>query len=98
MKSLELIIAIIALVISIIFLFSEVIFNKNEGKDERGNFIRGHSARASFSIVILALNLVVMLNFFFNFTLEIYKLLILGVIIISNIASFVTLQIYKRNY
>lgn len=83
MKSLELIVSFVALIVSIIFLFSEVFFNKNEGKDERGSFIRGHSARTSFSIVILALNLVVMLNFFFNFSLEVYKLLILVVIITS---------------
>ncbi|MCQ6561514.1 hypothetical protein [Paenibacillus mendelii] len=92
------IISIVSLAAAFFSLLSQLIFLKKEGKDERAAKIRSHSNGVTFSIVMMTLCVLIGLGIFIDFSVETYRMMLLGVLIITNITYAVTLEYYKRQY
>ncbi|MEK8130883.1 hypothetical protein WMW72_23535 [Paenibacillus filicis] len=98
MKWLEVAVWSIALVVVAYNLYYEWKFSKEEGMDERGEKIRGSSARLSFSIVCMLISLLIMSDIFIQYSFQMYKLLVALIMIVSNVVSFVTLNRIRKTY
>jgi len=98
MKWLEVVVWSIALVAVTYNFYYEKRFSKEEGKDERGELIRGSSARLSFSIVCLLISLLLFTDVFIQYSFQMYKLLVALIIIVANVVSFVTLSRIRKIY
>ncbi|GIP33512.1 hypothetical protein [Paenibacillus sp. J2TS4] len=73
-------------------------FTKEEGMDERGDIIIGLSSRTSFSYLSMLISLLIISDVFLQFPLHIYKILIAVILILSNVASIVSLNRFRKNY
>lgn len=98
MKWVELVVWSIAIVAVVYNFYYDRKFSKEEGMDERGQTIRGDSARLSFSIICLLIGLLLLTDTFLQYSLEVYKLLVAVIMIFSNVISFVTLSRIRKNY
>lgn len=98
MKWLELAVWSIALIVVSYNYYYEKKFFKEEGRDERGDVIKGLSSRLSFSYVSMLISLLILSDIFFHFPPHIYKLLVAVILIATNIVSFVTLSRIRKTY
>ncbi|MFF2912044.1 hypothetical protein [Paenibacillus sp. NPDC057934] len=98
MKWLEVAVWVVAFIVTVYNLYYEKRFSKEEGMDERGEMIRGSSARLSFSIICLLISLLIFSDFFIQYSFQMYKLLVALVLIASNVVSFVTLNKIRKTY
>ncbi len=98
MKWLELVVWSIALVVVSYNYYYDKKFYKEEGTDERSDVIKGLSSRLSFSYVSMMISLLIFSDIIFQFPFQVYKLLVAGILIGSNVASFVTMNRIRKNY
>ncbi|WP_166240924.1 hypothetical protein [Paenibacillus turpanensis] len=98
MNWLEVAVWSIAIVAVVYNLYYDRRFSREEGMDERGQIIRGDSARLSFSIICLLISLLLLTDTFLQYSLQVYKLLVAVIMIVSNVISFVTLSRIRKNY
>ncbi|WP_274649005.1 hypothetical protein [Paenibacillus humicola] len=98
MNWLEFAVWLIALVVVCYNFYYERKFLKEEGDDERADIIKGLSSRQSFAYVSMLISLLILADLLFQFSFQVYKLLVAVILIGSNVASFVTLSRIRKNY
>ncbi|WP_219835361.1 hypothetical protein [Paenibacillus sp. R14(2021)] len=98
MEWLELITALIGLVVIIYYFYYDRKFIKEEGMDERGAKILGLSSRMSFSYVSGMISILILADVFFDFPLQVYKLLVFVILILSSVISLISLSRLRKDY
>lgn len=98
MEWLELAVWSIALIVVSYNYYYEKKFLREEGMDERGEVIKGLASRRSFSYISMLISFLIIADVFFKLPLEVYKLLIAVILIVSNAASFISLSRIRKNF
>jgi hypothetical protein len=98
MAFIETLILILALIFTSVQLVLLLRFNKHEGGDERSLIILGRSAIYSFSFLTMLICIVSILSMFIDFSPDMFKMLINGVLAISSISSLLSLQLIRRKF